>query len=101
MKFVNLKKIKNTNIKGWQEGKGWRTQKPVDEATLGSDEKISICSGDKQHLVSILITTKVTAEESNIKFCDVIDVKYLTKFLNQLKPEMTSEEIESIFVNCT
>ena len=107
MTFVNLKKVNNENITGWQEGLGRRTRKPVNEAALGPDEKISICGGDKQHLVSVKISTKVTtedtAEESKLirKFCDVIDVKYLTKFLNQLKPGMTSEEIESIFVNCT
>jgi len=98
MTFVNFKKISNAHITKWEETKGWRTQKPVDEGDLGSEEKISICGGDEQHLVSVSVSTK---KPKLSKFCNVIDVKYLTKFLNQLKPGMTSEQIDTIFDETT
>jgi hypothetical protein len=98
MTFVNLKKISAEHLKNWKETKGLRTKKPVDEADFGTNEKISICGGDKQHLVSVSVSTK---EPKLSKFCNVIDVKYLTKFLNQLMPGMTSEQIDTIFHKTT
>ncbi len=98
MKFVNLKKIENENITDWKISTGWMTQMEYDEGNLGSDEKITIHGEDEPHLVCVFVRSEKTKLS---KFCDVIDVKYLTKIINKLQPGMTSEQIETIFHETT
>ena len=94
MNFVKPAQIKNIHITGWRTANGFYTRNPVDETDFGTDKKISICAGDNKTLVSLRVGAK--GPRTSREFCVQVELKDLSKILNALHPDMSSDEFDNL-----